>query len=141
MKKIINGKVYDTEKAKQVASYSNAGSWRDFQHYEETLYLKRTGEYFLFGEGGPMTRYARSEGQNSWTGGERIEPLTYAAAKEWAEEHLTASEYESIFGEVEEDDSKVLTTFNLTRATVEKLRRESQERGMSLSALVEEKLS
>ena len=140
MKKIINGKVYDTEKAKQVASYSNAGSWRDFQHYEETLYLKRTGEYFLFGEGGPMTRYARSEGQNSWTGGERIEPLTYAAAKEWAEEHLTASEYESIFGEVEEDDSKVLTTFNLTRATVEKLRRESQERGMSLSALVEEKL-
>jgi hypothetical protein len=140
MKKIINGKVYDTEKAKQVASYSNAGSWRDFQHYEETLYLKKTGEYFLFGEGGPMTRYARSEGQNSWTGGERIEPLTYAAAKEWAEEHLTASEYESIFGEVEEDDSKVLTTFNLTRATVEKLRRESQERGMSLSALVEEKL-
>lgn len=141
MKKIINGKVYDTEKAKQVASYSNAGSWRDFQHYEETLYLKKTGEYFLFGEGGPMTRYARSDGQNSWTGGERIEPLTYAAAKEWAEEHLTASEYESIFGEVEEDDSKVLTTFNLTRATVEKLRRESQERGMSLSALVEEKLS
>jgi hypothetical protein len=140
MKKIINGKVYDTEKAKQVASYSNAGSWRDFQHYEETLYLKRTGEYFLFGEGGPMTRYARSEGQNSWTGGERIEPLTYAAAKEWAEEHLTASEYESIFGEVEEDDSKVLTTFNLTRATAEKLRRESQERGMSLSALVDEKL-
>ena len=140
MKKIINGKVYDTEKAKQVASYSNAGSWRDFQHYEETLYLKKTGEYFLFGEGGPMTRYARSDGQNSWTGGERIEPLTYAAAKEWAEEHLTASEYESIFGEVEEDDSKVLTTFNLTRATVEKLRRESQERGMSLSALVEEKL-
>ena len=140
MKKIINGKVYDTEKAKQVASYSSAGSWRDFQHYEETLYLKRTGEYFLFGEGGPMTRYARSEGQTSWTGGERIEPLTYAAAKEWAEEHLTASEYESIFGEVEEDDSKVLTTFNLTRATVEKLRRESQERGMSLSALFEEKL-
>mgnify|MGYP002682938636 FL=1 len=140
MKMIINGKVYDTEKAKQVAYYSSAGSWRDFQHYEETLYLKKTGEYFLFGEGGPMTRYARSEGQNSWTGGERIEPLTYAAAKEWAEEHLTASEYESIFGEVEEDDSKVLTTFNLTRATVEKLRRESQERGMSLSALVEEKL-
>ena len=140
MKMIINGKVYDTEKAKQVAYYSSAGSWRDFQHYEETLYLKKTGEYFLFGEGGPMTRYARSEGQNSWTGGKRIEPLTYAAAKEWAEEHLTASEYESIFGEVEEDDSKVLTTFNLTRATVEKLRRESQERGMSLSALVEEKL-
>ena len=53
MKKIINGKVYDTEKAKQVAYYSSAGSWRDFQHYEETLYLKKTGEYFLFGEGAP----------------------------------------------------------------------------------------
>jgi hypothetical protein len=140
MKKIINGKVYDTSTATQRASYNN-GLYGDFGYLSETLYLKKTGEFFLHGEGGPMTRYARSDGQNSWTGGERIEPLTYAAAKEWAEEHLTASEYESIFGEVEEDDSKVLTTFNLTRATVEKRRRESQERGMSLSALVEEKLS
>jgi len=140
MKKIINGKVYDTEKAKQVAFYSNAGSWRDFQHYEETLYLKRTGEYFLFGEGGPMTRYARSEGQNSWTGGERIEPLTYAAAKEWAEEHLDGDEYEAIFGEVVEEEGKEVVTWSLPSALVAKLRRESQERGMSLSALVEEKL-
>ena len=88
----------------------------------------------------PHDPVCQKRGAKLLDGRERIEPLTYAAAKEWAEEHLTASEYESIFGEVEEDDSKVLTAFNLTRATVEKLRRESQERGMSLSALVEEKL-
>lgn len=140
MKKIINGKVYDTEKAKQVASYSNAGSWRDFQHYEETLYLKKTGEYFLFGEGGPMTRYARSEGQNSWTGGERIEPLTYAAAKEWAEEHLDGDEYEAIFGEVVEEEGKEVVTWSLPSALVAKLRREAQEEGVTVGAIVEKKL-
>jgi len=138
MKKIINGKVYDTDKATLKGTYSNAGSWRDFNHIEESLYLKRTGEFFLHGEGGPATRYAERVDSNSWSGGSEIIPVSFKDAQRWAEEHLTASEYESIFGEVEEDDSKVLTAFNLTRATVEKLRRESQERGMSLSALVEE---
>ena len=56
MKKVINGKAYDTEKAKPVAHWKNWGSWRDFEHIEETLYRKRHGEFFLFGEGGPKTK-------------------------------------------------------------------------------------
>lgn len=140
MKKIISGKVYDTDTAALKGTYSNAGSWRDFNHIEESLYLKRTGEFFLSGEGGPMTRYAEATGQNQWSGGSRIMPFSFKDAQAWAEKHLDAEEYEAIFGEVEEDDSKVLTAFNLTRATIEKLKREAQERGMSQSALVEEKL-
>ena len=102
MKKIINGKKYDTETAKQLGTYANYGSWRDFSHYEETLYRKKTGEYFLHGKGGAMTHYAVSESQNSWTGGEKIIPLTEAEARAWSENNLTCEAYESIFGEVEE---------------------------------------
>ena len=63
MKKIINGKKYDTDTAQELASWDNGGGWRDFHHCEETLYRKKTGEFFLFGEGGPMTKYAVSTGQ------------------------------------------------------------------------------
>ena len=68
MKKIINGKRYDTSKAKEIGYWSNNLSNRDFNHCDEWLYKKRTGEYFLYGEGGPMTRYAERVG-DMWGGG------------------------------------------------------------------------
>ena len=102
MKKIINGKKYDTETAEAVASWSNAGSWRDFRHMEEVLYRKKTGEYFLHGEGGPMTKYCQSDGTGCCTGGDLITPMTEEEAREWAEKRLDADDYESVFGEVEE---------------------------------------
>ena len=100
MKKIINGKKYDTETAKLCASGGNGRS--DFSRCYEELYRKKTGEYFIYGEGGPMSKYSRSIDQNSWSGGEDILPVTEAEAKEWAEKHCTVEEYEEIFGEVEE---------------------------------------
>lgn len=137
MKKIINGKVYDTDTAKELGCYSNGGGWRDFSHYEETLYRKKTGEYFLYGEGGPMTRYAEAQGQNQWSGGSRIMPMTYDEAAKWAEENLTAEEYEEIFGEVVEDDSQVVVTYRLSASTAERIRRMADRDGISQAALIE----
>ena len=105
MKRIINGKRYDTETARKVAEHNNGGGWRDFRHVEEALYCKRTGEYFLAGSGGPQTRYAERVDQNSWSGGEGIIPLTDTEAREWGEAHMTADEYEAEFGPVEEPES------------------------------------
>lgn len=102
MKKIINGKKYDTDTAAEVGYYSNGGGWGDFHHYEETLYRKRTGEFFLYGEGGPMTGYAESCGMNEYCGGWSIKPMTENQAKAWAETHIDADDYEKIFGEVDE---------------------------------------
>lgn len=102
MKQIINGRMYNTETAKEVGNYSSYGGWRDFSHYEESLYKKKTGEFFLYGEGGPMTEYAVPEGLNCWSGGSKIIPLTLDEAKTWAEKNLDADEYIEIFGEVEE---------------------------------------
>ncbi len=141
MKKIINGKVYDTDKATELGYYSNGGSWRDFQHYEETLYRKKTGEYFLFGEGGPMTRYAERVELNSWGSGSRIMPLTYQEATAWAEKHLDADEYESIFGDVEEDETKIVTTMRLSASTVELLKRRAAAEGKGIAELADALLS
>ena len=102
MKKIINGKKYNTETAKVVGSWSNNHSYSDFSYCEETLYEKRTGEFFLYGEGGPMSKYRSACWQNSWSGGVDIIPMTEIEARKWAEKHLNADEYEEIFGEVEE---------------------------------------
>lgn len=136
MNKIINGKRYSTDSAKEMASdsYSN---YTDFHYWSETLYRKNTGEYFLHGEGGPMSRYAENIGQNQWTGGEKIIPLTVEAAQKWAEEHLTADEYESIFGEVEETATKRTVSLSLTESAIEKIKRGAAEAGVSMSEYVE----
>jgi hypothetical protein len=136
MKKIISGKVYDTDKAKELASDSYSNS-RDFRHWSEVLYQKRTGEFFLHGEGGPMSRYAERVEQNSWSGGEQIIPLTYDSARRWAEEHLSGDEYEEIFGEVSEDAEDVQLSFRVSAATDAKLRRIAGEQGISITAALE----
>lgn len=102
MKKIINGKKYDTETAKYLASGSGGGSASDFSHYAEELYIKKTGEYFLYGHGGPASKYAKYCGGNDWSGGSDITPLTENGARIWCERHCNADKYEEIFGEVEE---------------------------------------
>lgn len=137
MKKIINGKVYDTDTARRLGEWSDGQGWRDFSHVEENLYRKKTGEFFLHGEGGPATRYARATGQNSWTGGERIMPMSYREAREWAEEHLDGDEYEAIFGQVSEDESRVQVCYSLSAATVETIKRRAAELGISASAYID----
>lgn len=141
MKKIINGKRYDTDTAKECGTaYSKLGR-RDFGYWEETLYQKRTGEFFLYGEGGPASRYAVYAGQNSWSGGEKIMPMSVENAMKWAAEHLEAEEYESIFGEVAEDESKKVVTYSLPIFAIEKVKRIAVEQGISLSEVVERAIS
>lgn len=101
MKKIINGRLYDTETAEMLVDYSNHFSYRNFRYLEETLYQKSTGEYFLHGFGGPMTVYAEKL-ENGAISGQAIIPMTEAEAREWTETHASADQYIAIFGEVEE---------------------------------------
>ena len=83
MKKIIRGLVYNTESAKEVADWSNSFPVNDFNYEEQHLYRKRTGEFFIYGWGGPKSQYARATGLNSWTGGSAITPISYDEAKQW----------------------------------------------------------
>ena len=47
MKKIINGKMYNTETAKEIGSWNNGRYRSDFYYVGETLYKKKTGELFV----------------------------------------------------------------------------------------------
>lgn len=100
-KKIIDGRMYNTETAKEIASYWNGYSGTDFAQEEETLYLKKTGEYFLYGKGGPWSKYRESCGGN-WTWGSEFIPMSEAEAKRWCMKMLEADEYIAIWGDVEE---------------------------------------
>lgn len=96
MKKIINKKLYDTETAKMIASWSNGLGKSDFRGYEENLFLKKTGEFFLYGEGGGLSPYAEPVG-SGWGYGKKITPLTEEEARQWAETHMEADEYLKIW--------------------------------------------
>ena len=105
MRKIVNGKIYDTHTATLIgeADYNGADT-RDFHSWIARLYITpRSRVYFLHGEGGPMTRWAQSAGQNSWTGGEDIVPLSRGDAFEWAQDHLDADVVMAHFGDLVEE--------------------------------------
>lgn len=103
MNQIINGKRYDTNTATKIGLYDNRLATSDCKWYRETLMVKRTGEYFLVGQGGPMSIYAERV-DNTTSGGVKIIPLSVENAKKWAEGHLTAVEYEEKFPTASEDN-------------------------------------
>lgn len=139
MKKIINGKVYDTSTAQKVTSFSSNRPQSDFGYYSESLYRKRTGEFFLSGEGGAMSKYAVSHGNNEWGWGEKIIPLSYEAAKKWVEQNCDAEEYEKIFGlsEPEDPNEKTKMTFYISVGKADRLRKAAEHAETSISAYLE----
>ncbi|MST81561.1 ribbon-helix-helix domain-containing protein [Bilifractor porci] len=136
MKKIINGRIYDTNTAKELGKDDQ--TYGNFSDWEETLYRKSTGEYFLHGEGGPQTKYAQPIGENSWTGGEKIIPLSIESAKKWVEEHLEADDYERIFGVIEENDGKKTTvSIRLSDVAITRLNNLAAKNKISKSEVIE----
>lgn len=106
MKAIINGLRYDTDKAILIGESGSDGnvSRSDFQWWEAGLYkTPRSNRYFLAGRGGPMTRWAKSAGQNSTTGSSGIHPMDAEEALEWAERYLTTAEVDAGFEKAVQD--------------------------------------
>lgn len=104
MKSIINGKRYDTEKAVVIGDASSGHGHSDFKWWVATLYkTPRAGQFFLSGEGGPMTLFKRSHPDGGWGYGGGIIPLTDNDALEWAEQELGAETVEEHFADQIED--------------------------------------
>ena len=102
MRKIIDGKMYNTETAKPIYLWTNGLSNRDFSNCSEFLYRKRTDEFFIHGWGGAMSKYREQCDGNMWGSGEDIVPLTESEAKRWVEEKADVNTYIDLFGEPEE---------------------------------------
>lgn len=130
MKQIIQGKLYDTEKAKPVAEAN------EYERFRETLYRKRTGEYFLAGSGSADSKYAKSLGDNRWSSGSRIIPLTYDAARQWGEANMSADEYEAVFGLPAEDDGTTALNINVDSSALAGAKQAAASAGITLTAWV-----
>lgn len=87
MRQVIDGKVYDTEKAEEVYAWANMADRGNFQFCSEALYRTPKGAYFVAGEGGAMSAYAAPLGGGSWSGGSGIRVVSESEAIEWLEEH------------------------------------------------------
>lgn len=136
MKRIISGKVYNTDTAKKCGIYEPNQDNRDLNWFSETLYQKKGGEFFLHGEGNANSNYNKSCKPNEWCGSEKIIPMTYAEAQAWAEEHLTGDEYERVFGDIAENDSLVQLHISMTAAEAEIVKRNAAQAGMTVSAYI-----
>lgn len=138
MKKVISGRLYDTETAREVGEWDNGLGGRDFGLEVETLYRKRTGEYFLHGWGGAASRYAKQVGTNAWGSGAEIRPLTYEQAREWAERRLDADAYQEEFGPAPEGEGEAVHVHATVSETARRaLDAEAARTGESRSAIIE----
>lgn len=120
MEKVINNRRYNTATAQEIG-HAESGLTGDLDWWSETLYQKRNGEFFLAGEGGARTDYARPTGTENLTGGEKIVPLTLEEAKKWVEENMTAEDYEKLFSpDADPSGEKVWVNTRLTPEAIKK---------------------
>lgn len=138
MKKVINNKRYDTDTATAVGNWDNGYLANDLHYCAEILYRKRSGEYFVFGEGGAMSPYAARRDGNWQGSGSNIVPLSYDTSRQWGEEHMTGEQYQAEFGAVQEDDSHKTVALSLSVSSIDAAKRAAAKRGISFSGLVDE---
>jgi hypothetical protein len=71
MKKVIDGKRYDTDTAEHLCSLPSVEDTTNFNWHATSLYQTKKGTFFIAGEGNASSIWASSEG-NGWGAGSGI---------------------------------------------------------------------
>lgn len=137
MKKVIRGRLYDTNKAAEIG-YNSSSSRRDSSYWREALYRKRTGEFFLHVEGGPASKYAICCGQNKWSRGEKIIPLSFDEAQHWAKKHSDVDTYAKYFQLSDNICDKETVSIRLSAAAVDRLKIMASKKDLTASEIIEQ---
>jgi len=103
MKKVIDGKMYNTETAERVYSWDNGRFTNDFRYRSKDLYRTKKGNWFILHDGGAMTDMAKSVGSNSTSGSEDIEVISEKDAFAFLASHGGTEEAEKYFSEMIEE--------------------------------------
>lgn len=122
MRKVIKGKLYDTDTARMIAHWSNG--WGGSDYRSTTLYRKRTGEYFACEQVG---EYDYSES---------ITPMSYEDARDWAAQHTDGGDYESEFGTPDEGAEHDLHAI-ISETAWQALSRAATVEGVTVGAVIE----
>jgi len=106
MRKVIDGKIYDTEIAELIGRYNNIGkevqSMSDFHYWEASLFRTKKGQYFLAGQGNALSQFGET-GQGFSIGGSKIIVLDEREALRWAERYLDSEIVERYFSHMLEE--------------------------------------
>jgi len=97
MKRVINGKTYDTQTAESLCDGAANLAFVDFRDLYEHLYRSPKGQYFVAGCGGPMTKYKQWSGRHRYGWGEGLTLVTELEAKRYVENFGTPEEFEAAF--------------------------------------------
>lgn len=136
MYKVLNGRRYNTQTAKRLGTHGDYLPG-DVNSSQETLYRTKSGEYFIHGEGGANTRYAKAAGGGGWTDGEHIAPISAENARQWVQEHLSGDDYDRIFGDAGIVDAFSIRVSKEMRAKIEK---KAKKESTSMSKIVNDAL-
>jgi hypothetical protein len=103
IRRVIDGKLYNTETAEEVCDMSSNHNRGDFHHHTTKLFRSRKGQYFVAGEGNALSRWSRPIGNNGSGGGDGLYLVTADEARKLAEKHCRDVETIALFfGEPEE---------------------------------------
>jgi len=86
MKRVIAGRVYNTETAIEICEIEcNSSGYSDFRWHQTSLYKTKNGNFFLAGEGNAMSMWAQPCG-NMTGSGAGIRPISLSEASHYAEQ-------------------------------------------------------
>tara|TARA_R110000787_G_scaffold206459_1_gene316664 strand:+ start:281 stop:598 length:318 start_codon:yes stop_codon:yes gene_type:complete len=79
MKRIIDGRTYNTGTAEKICDTGNDEYSTDFRYENSALYITKKGAYFIAGDGGALSRFSAAKG-NGYGGGAGIIVLSRSKA-------------------------------------------------------------
>lgn len=112
MKKIINGRIYDSEKAIKLGEYQ-------WENNYEVLYRKKTGEFFFLNQN------------------EKIIPSSWDSVKKWSKMHLESEMYEKLFGNTSKGGKRIIISISLSSGALKKAKQDASKNGKTLSSYIE----
>ena len=99
MKRIMNGKLYDTSTATRNCALACPFLPSDPAYHATGLYRSPAGQFFVAGSGGPRSMWSKQIERNAWENGSGILLISESEARDYAEDaELSVEDYERWFG-------------------------------------------
>lgn len=135
MHRYIYGVLYKTENSRRIDARSG-GDPKNGTDWQEILYARRDGSYFMHVTAGPEVRAGSAVRRRFWVGNEGILPLSFEQASQWCKEHSAPELYEKEFGALVSRPGKMRVDLTVPADLYSALRREAVQGGMTLGEYI-----